>query len=283
MQNKSCLSLIKAEYAHLTKKERQLADYILKNCEAVVSMTVSALAENAGVVKSVVIRFCQTLGFGGYTEFKLLLSRDLARNEQLGFSPYISNDDNSQNVFKKIFAANVKTLHDTARDLDGVMFEKVVDAIKKAENIYVYGVGTSAGIASDFQYRLVEIGRNALFFTDVVNMKVSAMNIKSKDVVVGISNSGRTVPTVDALKHAQENGAKTVCVTSYPKSEIIKYSDFPLVITTDEIHYPAEAISARIAHISVLDSIAVALSLTNREEAESRAVRNHDVIEQLRY
>lgn len=283
MKNKSCLSAVKAYFPKLTKKEQQLAKYILDNHEKVISMTTAELAENAGVVKSVIVRFCKSIGFSGYTEFKLLLSRELAKNEQFNFTPYISENDNSENIFKKIFSSNIKTLHDTAVGLDMNLFGNAAESLKNAKNIFVYGIGTSAGIANDFQYRLIEVGKNAFFFTDVVNMKISVQNIKRGDVAIGISNSGRTAPTVDALRHAKENGARTICVTSFPDSEITKYSDFPLVIKTDEIQYPIEAISARIAHISVLDSLAVALSVSDTASAVERAAVNHDLIESLRY
>lgn len=283
MENKSCLAVIKTEYSNLTKKEAQLADYILNNYESVISMTTTELAQNADVVKSVIIRFCRKLNFSGYTEFKLMLSRELARNERLNFNPYISKQDNPNQIMEKIFCSNIKTLHDTMNHIDKKIFSEAVKVLSVAKNVYVYGVGTSAGIASDFRYRLVETGKSAFLFTDIVQMRVSALNIKSSDVVVGVSNSGRTIPTIDALKTARENGAKTICVTSYPKSEIVKYSDFPIVVRTDEIHYPMEAISARIAHISILDSIAVALSAMNCEEAALRAAKNHDLIESIRY
>lgn len=283
MEAKHCLSTIKTEYSRLTKKEKQLADYILENYEAVISMPTAELAEKAGVVKSVVVRFCQSLGFSGYTEFKLMLSRESARNEQFNFTPYISKTDTPSDILEKIFASNIKTLRDTADGLDKKMFHDAVDVLEKANSIYIYGIGTSAGMVRDFRHRLMEVGKSAYCFTDIVDMAVSSMNIKQGDAAIGISNSGRTAATVDALKTARENGAVTVCLTSYPKSEITKHSDYPLVIRTDEIQYPIEAISARTAHISVLDSIATSLSARRYDEAAERAAKTHDLINKLRY
>lgn len=57
------------------------------------------------------------------------------------------------------------------------------------------------------------MGKYAFYFTDVVSIKVSSMNIKQDDVVIGISNSGRTRPTVDALKYAKEKGIKTILLS----------------------------------------------------------------------
>ncbi|MBE7024986.1 MAG: MurR/RpiR family transcriptional regulator [Ruminococcaceae bacterium] len=283
MEKRLCLSAIKAEYKGLTVKEKQVADFVLQNAEAVVSMPIGILAERAGVVKSVVIRCCKSLGFSGYLELKLSLSRELARNEQFEFTPYISNKDGPSEILHKIFSANIKTLHDTARGLDRTCLAKLVDLLSCARNIYIYGIGTSAGIVSDFQYRLMQLGHAAFCFTDIASMKVSTLNIQPGDVAIGISNSGRTVATVDTLRLARERGAKTACITSYPSSDIIKESDYPLVIFTDEIQYPIEAISARIAHISVLDAIAVSLSAKNYEEAVERAAQTRDLIDTVRY
>ena len=214
MENKPCLSTIRAEYTNLTNREQLLADYILQNYEKVVTMTTAELAKNAGTVKSMVIRLCQSLGFAGYTEFKLLLSRELARNEQFGFTPYICKDDHPADILKKIFSANIKTLHDTLAGLDMNVYHAAVAALDRAEHIYIYGIGTSAGIAADFHYRLIEIGRNAFYYTDVVSMRISTLNIQKNDVVLGISNSGRTASTVDVLRRAREHGAQTAIRTA---------------------------------------------------------------------
>lgn len=283
MMDKMCLSAIKTEYNRLTKKEKILAEYILKNYESVPAMTSAVLAENAGVVKSVIVRFCKTLGFGGYVEFKLALSRELAKNTQLNFSPYIEREDSTSAIFDKIFAANVKTLHDTAAAIDRKVLNNAVEALAAADNIYIYGIGTSAGIVCDFQYRLMQLGFKAFSFTDIANMKVSTLNIKKNDAAIGISNSGRTKVTVDSLRFAKENGAATICVTSYPNSSIVQNSDYPIVVTTDEIQYPIEAISARIAHISVLDGIAVALSAKHYDDTLERSEKTYKLINSVRY
>ncbi len=283
MENRRCLAAIKVGYEKLTGQEKKVADYVLKNAEAVVSMPTAALAENAGVVKSVVVRCCKSLGFGGYSELKLSLSRELARNEQFNFTPYIQKDDTSADILNKVFSANIKTLHDTAEGLDRDVLSQIVELLSAAPNIYIYGIGTSAGIVCDFQYRLMQLGRVAFCFTDIASMKVSTLNIKPGDVAIGISNSGQTIATVDALRLAREKGAKTACITSYPDSEITKQSDYPLVIITDEIQYPIEAISARIAHISVLDAISISLSAKNYDKAMERSAKTHDLINTVRY
>ena len=283
MAEKLCLAVIKSNYNNLTSKEKLVADYILNNFEKIVTMSVNELSNNAGVVKSVVIRCCKTLGFSGYSEFKIALAGELAKNKEFNFVPYIDKADNCGDVLDKIFSANIKTLNDTALGIDRNVLKNLIDELQKANKIFIYGVGTSSGIVNDFQYRLMQLGFTAFCFTDVASMKVSALNIKSGDVAIGISNSGRTFATVDALKLARENGAKTACLTSFSNSAIIKQSDFPLVIYSDEIEYPIEAISSRIAHISVLDSILISLSAQKYEQAVERSAKTRILLDGIRY
>ena len=59
MDKKRCLLTIKNNYTALTATEQTVADYILQNSQAVIHMPIAAFAENAGVVKSAIIRCCK--------------------------------------------------------------------------------------------------------------------------------------------------------------------------------------------------------------------------------
>ncbi len=283
MKNKSCFAAIKQKYAVLTPVEKKIADYIISDSQSVISMSISDFAENAGVVKSAIIRCCKTLGFDGYSSLKLSLAMELSKNRQLNFVPYIDESDSVQKVLEKVFSANVKTLHDTAEEVDVNMLERVVDLIDKANVIYIYGIGTSAVIASDFQYRLTQVGYTAICFTDVPSMKVSTLNIKKGDLAFGVSNSGQTTATVDALVLAKEMGAGTACITSFPDSRLANVCDCSLAVFSDEIQYPIEAVSSRIAQISLLDAITISLSVRHYNDAVERAKKTREFVDRGRY
>ena len=80
MNQKKCLLTIKNHYAELTATEQAVADYILQNSQEVIHMPIATFAENAGVVKSAVIRCCKSLGFEGYSDMKIALAMDLSQN-----------------------------------------------------------------------------------------------------------------------------------------------------------------------------------------------------------
>ena len=78
MENKNCLSAIKSKYRNLTKKERQLADYMLENFEAVVPMSTAELARNAGAVLYILLM--RAIGFVGRFVYPALYK--LCRNNE---------------------------------------------------------------------------------------------------------------------------------------------------------------------------------------------------------
>lgn len=283
MNSKSCLYAINHNYSALTAVEKKVADYILDHRDQVVHMSVADFADGADVAKSAIIRCCKSLGFEGYSELKMSLAMELSKNKELKYVPYIYPTDDASNILDKIFSANVKTLHDTAEKIDRETLQNVVDLLSKADNIYIYGIGTSAIFVNDFQYRLMQLGYTAFCYTDVTTMKISTLNIRKGDIAIGISHSGRTIATVDALKLAKANGADTACITSYPGSPITAESDHAIAVYSDEIQYPMEAISARIAHISVIDTITIALSAKDYEATAERSRQTHELVNTIRY
>lgn len=283
MCNHPCLATLKEKYHSLTAAEQKIADYILANSEAILHMPIAELAQKSKSAGSAIIRCCKSLGFRGYSDLKISLAMELSKNQKLNYIPYISSDDQPGEILDKVFSANVKTLCDTAENINRENLKRAIDIINQANRVYIYGMGTSAIFVNDFQYRLTQLGYAAWGITDLPSMKVSVANIKRGDAAIGISHSGRTIPTVDTLNLAKARGADTICITSYPKSRITQECDCPIEISSDEIQYPMEAISARIAHISVIDAITIALSAQDYEKALKRFGSEHEVLNTIRY
>lgn len=278
----NCLQLIRAQYETLTGAEKRIADHVLQYSSDVVLMSVGQLADHAQVARSAVIRFSKSLGFSGYAQLKLALAAELAKNKELNYTPYIYPNDSTELIMDKVFSANVKALHDTAAFLDKKAASAVLELMEKADNIYLYGIGTSASMVAELQYRLMQLGYNAFAFTDPPTMKVSTMNITARDLALGISHSGRTVATIDALKLASSAGAPAICMTSYPGSPITSVCQNVLCVYSDEVQYPVEAMSAKIAQLSLIYALTTALSAMNYEDTVRRSKCARDLVNTIR-
>ncbi len=281
MNEKINLALIKNAYHTLSKKEKLVIDYILENSERVFSMTVSDLAKEVGVAASTIVRLCKNLGYSGFSEFKI----DFVRNgpTQVNIlTPVINEQDTDTKVFEKVFDSSIQTLQDTLAMINKVDIEKVVSILKEAQSIQFYGVGTSAPIAMDAYYRFMRIGYNTFYSVDSHIMRISASRLSELDVAIGISHCGKTIDTVETLKIAREKGAKTIAITSNAGSPICNEADICLIAYSDEIRYPIEAISSRLAHIAILDAICVALSLKSKERTSECIDMMHTLFKPMR-
>jgi RpiR family carbohydrate utilization transcriptional regulator len=243
-------------------------------------MSVGELADKSGVAPSTVVRLCKNLGFSGFAQFKIGLIS--LKKGIPAIMPAVSRTDDTHTIFQKVFESSVRTLQDTLEMLDPAVTERVVEMLGKAKSIYFFGVGTSATIAMDAYYRFMRIGLPAFFATDNHIMRVTASQLGPGDVAVAISHCGKTIDTVETLRIARQSGAGTIALTSYAGSPICAYADEALVVYSDEIRYPMEAVSARIAHIAVLDALCVCMSMKDYDNSLKRTQKVLEIFQPLR-
>ncbi|WP_455615667.1 MurR/RpiR family transcriptional regulator [Eisenbergiella sp.] len=283
MENEACLAAIRNQYNTLTRMERQIADYILENSSQVVNMNVAGLAAASGAAGSAVIRFCKTIGYPGFSRFRLALAMELASQPTPSLAvPLLSETDTSQDAARKVFASSVRTLQNTLSMLDFQVVDALVNELLSVERICLFGVGTSSPIAEDTCYRFLQLGLAASCYKDILFMPIAAMNMKKGELAIAISHSGRTQATLQALLLAKEQGATTAAITSYRTSPLAKAADYSLIAYPDDINYPVEAVSARLAHICILDALSVILTLRQGEEATAHLKTRNDILEKIR-
>ncbi|MGW3958103.1 MurR/RpiR family transcriptional regulator, partial [Streptomyces sp. NPDC004752] len=83
-------SLVSGEFAtraqaalpSLGGTDKRVIELILSGPEAVVCGSVTELAQKAGVAQSSAVRACQRLGYRGYQDVKLAITRDLAQQDE---------------------------------------------------------------------------------------------------------------------------------------------------------------------------------------------------------
>ncbi len=86
--------------------------------------------------------------------------------------------------------------------------------------------------------------------------EMESLSVGPKDVVVGVSASGRTPFVVGALAFAKERGVKTGCIVNTSNSKIGKMVDFPIeVITGPEVIMGSTRLKAGTAQKLVLNML----------------------------
>ena len=257
---KSILAILKSKYPALSEKEKKVAAYLLTQPDQVPEMTIGELSIVTGLAPSGIVRLCKNLGFSGFAEVK----RNLLK---IPFTiiPKIAPSDDVGEMVQKVFESGIRSLEDTLSMMDMSLMRTAADLLYRANSIHFFGVGTSATIAQDAYYRFMRIGFPAHSEVDSHIMQIAAAEMQQGEAAVAISHCGATMDTLDALRTAKEHGAATIAITSAQDSPIAALADVTLVVYSDEVHYPIEAVSARIAHIAVLDALCVILSMRDPE------------------
>jgi DNA-binding MurR/RpiR family transcriptional regulator len=276
------LSNVRQALPRLSSSEARVAEAIIADPGIVVDLTITDLAQRCGTSLSTVARFCQTLGYSGYREFRMevasAISREAAERDRFGLADSdISPDDAAADVVAKIAFHEVLAIEQTVQGLDVEVLDRVVDAIAGARHVDLYGFGASGLTAQDLQQKLARIGISASCSVDVHLALVTAALRKPGDVAIGISHSGLTSETIHALTVAREAGATTVALTNSPDSPLTEVADAVLTTQARESPYRMGAMSSRIAQLAVVDFVFVRVAQRRHEEVADPLRRTFEV------
>ncbi|MGH7708030.1 MAG: MurR/RpiR family transcriptional regulator [Vulcanimicrobiaceae bacterium] len=277
-----CFVRIRGTYDSLRMAEQRVADFILKNPEELIHLTVTELADQTQTSESTVVRLCQKIGYKGYQEFKIMLARDLVGPTETVYEE-IEPTDSLVTLKAKVFAANAQALKDTIEVLSDDELARAVEAIGKARRVEIYGIGGSAPLAHDCYHKFMKLGISAVWLSDADLMAMSSSLLEPTDVALGISHTGASRDVCDAMENAQNNGATTVCITHRATSPITNFSAIKLYTAAKETAFGSEAMSSRIAQLSIIDTLYAGLALADYERSLTRVQRTRRASASKRY
>jgi DNA-binding MurR/RpiR family transcriptional regulator len=267
------LTLLREKMPELRAGERKVAKTVLDQPERVVGLSIIDLAKLSGVSEATVMRLCHALGLRGYTAFKVRLIEELAVSHVAGdqltaeaFSE-VEPDDALPTVIRKVLRMDIQALLDTMSALDHEQISAAIDLLAGARRVGCFGVGGSGPVVEDAAYRFLRVGMDAKASIDSHLQVVHAALLGSEDVALCVSHSGETRDTLDVLLAAKESGARTIALTSFPASPLAQAADVKLLTIAVGSRWRDDAIPARIAQLSLIDALCVAIQLRRGAEA----------------
>jgi len=244
------LTKLRASLPDLSPVLRRVAQYVLDHPDAVIYHSVTELAEATSSSEGSIIRFCQDLGFSGFQEFKLTLAVEFGppgRPEQTAGA--------GANLLEELAHHAAATLQETALLFEQEAFEEVAGRVAAASRVDVYGVGASGIVAQYFAYKLLRFGVVAQAYTDMHLGSMSATNLGAGAVAIGVSSSGSTIDTLQAVKAAKAAGAFTVAVTNRLMSPLAKVADRSLFASPPESPLTGGDVFAKLGQLLVLEGL----------------------------
>ncbi len=240
----------------LTKAERKVADFVLQSPHEVLYMSITDLAEHCGVGDTTVFRFCKTLRINGYQDFKMMLAQSLSNSESnsvMTLSDEVSIHDSTDEVCRKLLNTDIAALNQTLEMINIQDIHTAIDMISDARLIYFFGVGASSVMALEACYKFARIVPNVVSTQDIHMQAMASSLLSENDLIIAFSYSGSTKDTIDILKRAKQNHAKTICITRFSESPLTAYADIILLCGANEGPFQGGALSAKVAQLYLLD------------------------------
>lgn len=260
---------IQSSYNQFTKTEKKVADYCLTHRDEIPYLSITELADACEVGDTSVYRFCRTLKLEGYQEFKMKFS--LSQNAADHPEGAVSEFEPSTTVFdalaRKIMNSHKNAIEETYHLLNPSTFDKVLDLLENAAQIYFFGVGDSLLVAEEARNRFLRITTKVNCITDPHMQAVAASLSTEKDLIFLISYSGSTKDNIQIAKLARERGAKVVCISHFQKSPLTAYCDAVLLCGSKEGPLNRGSMSAKSAQLYLIDLLYQSMYERNPEES----------------
>ncbi len=253
------LEIVRAARATLRKSDAKVADLVLADPSRILEKSVGEAAALAGVSQPTVIRFCVAVGFSGYQEFKLRLAQSLPLGRAATHS-VISGTDSLSGVADKIFEYTMTSLDWARQHLDGAALEAAVAMLAEATAIEVFGFGASAIVSEDMQQKFPLFGVPCRAQADSHQQIMTASMLRPGDVVVVISNTGRTRQIVEAAEVARESGGKVLGIVG-AEGPVSAVCDVTLLVETLDNTNVYTPTTSRIAALVLVDILSTAVAL----------------------
>ncbi|MEZ2127920.1 MULTISPECIES: MurR/RpiR family transcriptional regulator [unclassified Sinorhizobium] len=206
----------------------RIALYIAQDPEIILTQSVTDVARQTESGQASVVRFCRTLGFSGFPEFKIALSGEIERERASHRAHHADPGDAFlAPEIASLSAALQNAIASSARLLDRAQIGRVIERLRIARRVEIFGMGASSVCADLLTIRLIWLGLPVHSPGSASMSHGLARTLDASSLAIGISNSGVTEETKDFLEIARNAGAQTLAITTR--------ADCPIAQTADEV------------------------------------------------
>ena len=223
---------------NMTEVDKTLANFFIDSGRRVEKLISRTIASTLFVAPSTVTRFCQFLGFSGYSDFKLAFLKELDYLERnfLNINPNFPFTENDINVAlaSKIATLYKETVEDSLSLLHHDSLQAATKLLSNAAIIYLGMVGDTFEMAETFKNRMIKIGKTVIVERRTDNLYYSACQVPKDACFILISYSGETESLLKVAKLLQNRKIPTIVLTSFGENALSSMFDIVIWISTRE-------------------------------------------------
>jgi len=218
----------------LPKRLKQCADFVAANQDRIAVSTVAEMAEGAGVQSSAFMRFCQIMGFSGFSEMQKLF-RDSYAGGWPDYSTRLQHlretaTGSAPALLAEFAEAGRTSLEGLLKTIDPEALEKAVELLASAHTIHIVGIRRAFPVASYLAYALEKMHVPAMLHSAVGKLE-NLHAIREGDVLLAITFSPYSPETVAMAETVAARGIDVVGITDTFVSPMSKSAKQTLLVS----------------------------------------------------
>lgn len=213
--------------ARFPKRLRQVAIFLWQHPSEVALGSISAVADQAGVQPSTLVRFAKLFGYAGFSDFQELFKAHVKGSGRNGsVNGGRARDNADLHFIRGLVGASNASLGRIDDDFDLASFERMIAILSRAGLIYIVGSKRAFPVTAYISLTLSQQGVKNVLIDNVGSTAFDQIGcLGPGDAVLAVSFSPYNSITPDLVAAARTRKARIVSITDSALSPLVKLSD----------------------------------------------------------
>lgn len=242
-----------------TESEQTFIDFIFNHPYDVIQLNLQQLSKTSYVSISTIYRVMEKLEINGLNQLKLQISESLKNNENLKNIDYnypFQKTNTHYQILTQMLELYDQTLKNTINLIDLDVLLHTVQALKKANNIYIFPSIGNYFMAESFQQNMLEIGVKVDVIKEAYYQHWHVQLCDENDIVMLISYAGRTPRIMDIVHDLNKKNIPIILISSTIHTPIDQFAKYHLYFSSyEDSEEKIASFSSRISLQYLLDCI----------------------------
>lgn len=224
----------------MTRKQKQIADFMMAHPEQMTFMTLKELRNQVNVSEVTILKACSDFGYENFNEVKYEFRKYASMQEQLALhqdNDYVSTSipkyelQEKEKLLQSICQEEKELMNTLIYGLDVPHVLEVARGILQKKRVVLCGRGFSCVVASAFSTLLSVSGMGSIVVNTELNDEVhSALPLIDEDTaVIALSFPDYYFMTTKMAEFAKKSGAKVIGITNRETAPLTEFCEDVLI------------------------------------------------------
>ncbi len=265
----SLKAVIAAEHSRLSRRLRQIGEFILAEPDQIALETISVLAGRIGVQPSAMIRFAKHFGFSGFSEMQQvfrgrLIDRVSTYRARIQHSEAVARPGGAGDILARFAEVDQAAIQKLRSEMDLRQLKAAIKLLNGARIIGLVGTRRAFPVATYLAYGLSHLGRRVRLLDGLAGMlREEALLLEPRDVLIAVSFRPYAEETLELVRACREKKVAILAVSDSAVSPLAPISDVMLEVVDAQY----EGIRSLTASMCLAVSLVVALGHAQKPRA----------------